>query len=90
MDVKKLFIKLIAMFLSGEMTREEIAHEVSMELPIDSYYKNNVELMENCEWALRHINEPDYWTNKNELLYYLTCLQGIQQFSADERDKLLK
>ena len=90
MEYKALFIELLSTFLSGNSSRKEIAHKIAMELPIDSNYVNDIELMENCEWALRHINEPDYWTNETELRYYLTCLKGDNQFSVDERNNLLK
>ncbi|MDY0164539.1 hypothetical protein [Desulfobotulus sp.] len=90
MNYKEFFITLIAQFLSGGISREQVAHEVAMELPIDSVYSDHIELMENCEWALRHINEPDYWTTENELQYYLSCLKGDEQFSIEERDRLLK
>lgn len=89
MKTEEFFMKLITLFLAGKLTRDEVSNEVAMELPIDSSYKDNIELMENCEWALRHINEPDYWTNESELQYYLKCLEGRQVFSIETRDRLL-
>ena len=90
MDYKEFFIKLISQFLTGRLSRKEVAHAVAMELPIDSSYDSDVELMENCEWGLRHIDEPDYWTTENELRYYLSCLKGDKHFSVAARDGLLK
>ncbi len=89
MDYKKFFIKLISYFLSEKLSRKEVAHTVAMELPIDKVYDNDIELLENCEWGLRHIDEPDYWTTENELRYYLSCLKGDEEFSVAARDRLL-
>lgn len=90
MEYKELFINLISSFLSGKLSRKEVAYQASMELPIDSNYKEDVALMANCEWALRHINESDYWTTETELQYYLSCLNGDKKFSNEERDELMK
>ncbi len=90
MNYKEFFIQLISKFISGGITREEVAHEVAMEFSIDNAYDDNIELMENCEWALRHINEQDYWTTENELQYYLSCLKGDESFSVEARDRMLK
>ena len=89
MQYKKYFIELISSFLAGELSREEVAHQVAMELPIDNDYRKDIELMENCEMALRHINEHGYWTTETELEYYLLCLKGDKQFSHKIRDDLL-
>jgi hypothetical protein len=89
MEYKQLFIELITSFLDGETSREEVANKITMEIPVDSNYADNRDLMENSEWALRHINEPDYWTTEVELRYYLSCLKGDKRFSVDERNSLL-
>lgn len=89
MDYKDFFIKLISQFLSGKLSRKEVAHTVAMEIPFDNVYDCDVELMENCEWGLRHIDEPDFWTTKNELRYYLSCLTGDEKFTVATRDRLL-
>jgi len=89
MNYKEFFINLISQFLSGRLSRKEVAHTVSMELPIDNVYDDDFELMENCEWGLRHIDEPDYWTTENELRYYLACLKGVEKFTVAERNRLL-
>ncbi len=89
MNYKEFFINLISQFLSGKLSRKEVANTVTMELTIDSLYDDNVELMENCEWGLRHIDEPDFWTTKNELKYYLSCLEGNDKFTVAKRDRLL-
>lgn len=90
MDYKGFFIELISSFLSGSLSKEEVEHKIAMELPIDSLYKNDTELMNNCEWAIRHINEPDYWTIEAELQYYLSCLKGYEEFYVEERNRRLK
>jgi hypothetical protein len=89
MNYKDFFINLISQFFSGKLSRKEIAHTVAMELPIDHVYDCDVELMKNCEWGLRHIDEDNYWTPENELRYYLSCLKGDEQFTVEARDRAL-
>jgi len=88
-EFKELFINLISHFLSGKLNREEVAHQIVMELQMDTKFSDNTDLMKNCEWGLRHINEPDYWTTEAELQYYLSCLKGDKVYSSEERDNML-
>ena len=60
---------------------------MAREVPIDKKYEGDVELLENCEWALRHAFEPDHFTATAEFEYYLECLEGKERFSVQERDR---
>lgn len=86
MDYKAFFIELLMQFMNGVLSRDEVAQKVAVTMPIDTNYIDDEELMNNCEWALRHINEPEHYSTKGELLYYLHCLNGEQEYSQEERD----
>lgn len=85
MDRKEIFTELLKKYFEGSLTRDEVEDIILDEIPLDSFPK--VELLTNCEEALRHINEPYFWTTDGELKYYLECLIGESIFSVDERDK---
>ena len=87
MDYKAYFIELLIQFFGGVLSREEVARKVAVTIPIDAGYVDDEELMNNCEWALRHINEPDHYCTEEELSYYLSCLRGEVEYSQEERDK---
>lgn len=87
MDYKAYFIELLMQFLSGVLSREEVARQVAVTMPIDTNYIGDEELMNNCEWALRHINEPEHYSTEGELSYYLSCLRGEAEYSQAERDR---
>ena len=89
MDIKSFFINIIEQFLAGQLNRKTVSETIANELPFDVIEGDSSNLMTNCEWALRHINEPEYWTPKNELKYYLACLKGEKEFSPIERDKTI-
>jgi hypothetical protein len=86
MNYKAFFIELLIKFLNGLLNREEVARQVAVTVPIDTNYTDNEDLMNNCEWALRHINEPDHYSTEGELSYYLNCLRGESEYSQEERD----
>ncbi|PIQ42713.1 MAG: hypothetical protein COW05_08360 [Gammaproteobacteria bacterium CG12_big_fil_rev_8_21_14_0_65_46_12] len=86
MDYKAYFIELLIQFLNGVLSREEVARQVAVTMPIDTNYVDDEKLMNNCEWALRHINEPDHYSTEGELSYYLSCLRGETEYSQEERD----
>src|SRR5688572_29086184 len=86
MDYKEFYTNTISQLLSGFLSRQDAAKRVANELPIDINYDNDRELLENCEWALRHANESDYYTTEKEFEYYLSCLKGGVQFSVADRD----
>ena len=90
MNIEKLYTELISLFLSGDMTREDVASKIADEIDVDIVYTKNVDLMKNCEISLRHIAEPNYWTTTEELKYYLDCLKGEITFSVKDRDSILK
>ncbi len=86
MDYKAFFVELLVQFLNGMLSRTEVAEKIAVTIPIDTEYKDNEDLMNNCEWALRHINEPDHYSTENELSYYLSCLKGEEKYDQEERD----
>lgn len=91
MRIKSFFIDVIERFLAGQLSREDVATKLALELPLDNSIGDETSaLITNCEWSLRHINEPEYWTTKEELAYYLRCLKGEREFSTTERDNALK
>jgi hypothetical protein len=90
MDARALITELISVFLRGDIDRKGLAGRVADELPYDLIEGDASELLPNCEWALRHVNEPEHWTTERELRYYLACLEGEATYSREERDRLLK
>ncbi len=89
MSYQDLYVELIAGLLAGSITREEAAGRTAAEVPIDKVYEGDALLLENCEWALRHANEPGYFTPMSEFEYNLSCLRQERAFSPDERDRYL-
>ena len=89
MNLHDLFIELITSFLDGSLDRQDVAQKITDELPPDFIKGNKNDLLPNCEWALRHINETEFWTTKRELEYYLSCLKGEKVYSSAERDKII-
>ena len=76
-------------FLDGRLNRAAVELRMARDVPIDAISGNQFDLLTNCEYALRHINEAGYWTTELELRYYLDCLRGRKQFSTAERNALL-
>jgi len=87
MDYTTFFVELLTQFLSGAISRAEVAERIAFTMPVDTDYLDDEDLMNNCEWALRHINEPGYYSTEAELAYYLSCLKGENKYSQEERDK---
>ena len=90
MDHRAFFLDLISRFLSRELDRSSVAGRVARELPLDSVRGGQKDLLPNCEWALRHINDPDFFTTEAELRYYLQCLGGERIYDSDERDQAIR
>ena len=87
MNYRDLYFSLISRFLLGSMSREEIAAVVADQVPIDvAYDERERELLTNCEWAIRHATEADFYTTEKEFVYYESCLRGAEVFSAANRD----
>jgi hypothetical protein len=86
MNYKVFFIDLLTQFLNGVLSSEQVALKVAVAIPIDTNYIDDEDLMNNCEWALRHINEPDHYPTEGELSYYLSCLSGVRKYSHEDRD----
>ncbi len=86
MNYKALFGELLKQFLNGTLSRSEVAEKVAVTMPIDTNYIDDKDLMNDCEWALRHINEADYYSTESELKYYLSCLRGEKEYNLKERD----
>jgi hypothetical protein len=87
MNYRKFYLELISLLLSEAVTRKEVPEKMAMKVPIDKTYDEDTELLENCEWALGHAFEPNYYTTTREFEYYLLCLQGKEKFSLQERDR---
>ena len=90
MDHKAFFVDVISRFLSGALDRAAAEALVADELPFDDVRGGHHDLLPNCEWALRHIAEPDYYTTEAELRYYLQCLRGERIYDSDERDQAIR
>jgi hypothetical protein len=90
MSYSEYFLELIGQLLEGKATREDVATRIAREVPIDKDYGEDQALLENCEWALRHANEPGYYTTIGEFKYYLACLKGEEDFSVEERNRRIK
>ena len=85
MVVKELFIDVISRYLGGTLDRNSAAQLKAMEVGFDEIPGGQHDLLKNCEWALRHINEQDYYTCDEELKYYLQCLRG-REFTTQMRE----
>lgn len=90
MNYKKFYLDLIQRFLNHEISRGEIANLVANEVPIDCNYEENAELLRNCEWALRHMDDDTFFTIDDEISYYLRCLKGDEIFSKLGRDAAMQ
>ena len=90
MDTRVFFIDVISRFLSGELDRASAARLVAVELPLGEVRGGQHDLLPNCEWGLRHIDEPDYWTTEAELRYYLQCLRDERIYDSVERDQAIR
>jgi len=90
MNYKKLFRELIATYLEGSLTRADVSRRMTEEVPLDDICGDHRDLLPNCEHALRHMDDPDYYTVESELKYYLACLEGRREFSEVERDKAIR
>jgi hypothetical protein len=86
MNYHALFEKLISEVLSGELTRKDASAMVASKIGVDAISGGNESLLVNCEWALRHLNEPGYYTGDSELFYLQSCLRGEIMFSVPGRD----
>jgi hypothetical protein len=86
MDYRALFIHIIEDYLAGRRDRQATARAAADNVGIGDIPGDRRDLLPNCEWALRHMSEPDYYTEDAELRYYLECLKGVRVFSEAERD----
>jgi hypothetical protein len=87
MEYKAFFKEMLSSYLSSKLSRSEVAENVAYLLPIDSNFVEDKVLMNNCEWALRHINEAEVYSTDGELSYYLSCLMGECIYDEGERNK---
>lgn len=90
MNYKGYFLELISGFFEKNYDRKYIAEKISNDIDIDEIKGDRTCLLINCEWALRHINETDFYTTEAELKYLLSCLKGERNFSEQERDRIIK
>ena len=88
MEYKEFFIEILLLYLNDELSCSEVAEKVSI-IPIDKQFNDDEELLNCCEWALRHINHDNYYPTKRELMYYLSCLKGERTFLKEDRDNLV-
>ena len=77
---------LLSEYFEKKLTRTDIQNLMQDNISFDTQYTSDNELLKNCEWALRYIDEPDYWTTDGELNYYLQCLKKQRVFSVDDRN----
>ncbi len=90
MDHKEFFTELITGFLNNKYDRSDVAEKMAMEIGVDEITGDHLELLVNCEMALRHIDEEGYYTTESELRYYLSCLKGKKTFREQDRDESIK
>jgi len=86
MNYNAYFLELISKLLSQELSREDVASLMSSNVGIDSVPSDSQSLLTNCEWALRHANEKEFYTTIGEFVYLKSCLTGEQTFSCSGRD----
>ena len=89
MDYKETFVNLIKGYFDGKHDRKYIAEYMSSQVGFDEIKGDHRDLLPNCEIALRHINEEEYYTTESELRYYLSCLMGEKIFNEKERNELI-
>ena len=90
METKSPFTELISQFLSGALDRKAVAKKLASDIPLHGVRGNRCDLLPNIEWALRHIDEPGFYTTEAELRYYLECLRGEKVFNEFDRDQAIK
>jgi hypothetical protein len=57
MDLKNKFTELLDLYFQGKLNRANVASFLASEVPIDAIKGAHKDLLPNCEWALRHIDE---------------------------------
>ena len=90
MDHEAFFIELITGFLNKKYDRSDVAETMAIEIGIDEIKGDHHDLLVNCEVALRHIDEKNYYTTETELKYYLSCLKGEKTFNEQDRNELIQ
>jgi hypothetical protein len=86
MNYNTYFLELISKLLAQELSRLEVSSLMSANIGIDDISGDSESLLKNCEWALRHANEKDYYTTIGEFVYLKSCLSGEKKFSCSARD----
>lgn len=87
--INEYFRTTVEGIINGTVSRSEAASSVVENIGIDEISGGNEKLLVQCEWALRHANEPDYYTSGNEFKYLLSCLKNEQRYAPENRDKAI-
>ena len=81
---------IIGGYLDGEYDRKETV--INLMNFVDPYIINNDTLefmVTDCYYTIKHLTETGYETTDFELAYFRDCIEGIREYSLDEKNKLL-
>lgn len=81
---------LIIKYFDKELNRDEIANKLVRSIDIAELDEYNDELLNDCFFALYHMNEDGFETTELEIQYLNECFNEIRTFSRAERDEYIK
>jgi len=78
-------------YLDGRIDRENAANKVFNDVDLDVIYRVDSEpIVTDCYYSIKHLTEPGYETTDFEISYFRNCLNGIIEYSEDEKVKLTR
>ncbi|EYE87134.1 hypothetical protein Q428_15080 [Fervidicella metallireducens AeB] len=84
------FNEIIENYLNGRYDRlKAVERLITTIQPEEIYDIESSPLITDCYFAIKHLTEKDFETTNTELVYLRDCINGIREYSMEEKNKLI-
>lgn len=84
------FNEIIGNYLSSIYDRSKAVERLITTIkPEEIYELESSPLITDCYFAIKHLTEKGFETTNTELIYFRDCINGIREYSLDEKNKFI-
>ena len=84
------FNEIIENYLTSRYDRSKAVERLITTIKPEGIYDlESSPLITDCYFAIKHLTEEGFETTNTELIYLRDCINGIREYSLDEKNKFI-
>lgn len=88
-EIKKILSNIVNSYISGSFDSIKAIQKLMDSIEPEEIYNSDNLMITDCYFAIKHLGEIGYETSHLEIEYFKECLEGLRQYSLEEKNNYI-